>query len=119
MSIPDIVSSIINEVAETVTVRYQVAAGGGTDAISGGSKPSFTSQTIKAGIRFFKPKEITGLIQQGDRLVVMAAKDLSLVPKKGDRLAIDSQFFQVISVNERTAYDENAVYRLQVRGNSD
>ena len=80
------------------------------------STPSVQSHTIKAGVRQYRVKEIAGLVRQGDREGRIAAADLSFRPKPNDQIVIGGQTFQVVSVNTRRPFDEDAIHIVQVRG---
>jgi hypothetical protein len=74
------------------------------------------SYTIKASVRQYRAREITGLVQQGDREVRIAAADLSFMPKPSDQVVIGGKTFQVVSVNTRSPFNEAAIHIVQVRG---
>jgi len=80
------------------------------------STPSVQSDTIRAGVRQYRAREITGLVQQGDREVRIAAVDLSFTPKSSDQVVIGGKTYHVVSVNTRSRYNEVAIHILQVRG---
>jgi hypothetical protein len=56
------------------------------------------------------------LVQQGDREVQIAAADLSFSPKPNDQVVIGGKTYQVVSVNTRSPFDEDAIHIVQVRG---
>jgi hypothetical protein len=74
------------------------------------------SYTIKAGVRQYRAKEITGLVQQGAREVRIAAADLSFTPRPSDQVVIGGKTFQVVSVNTRSPFNEAAIHIVQVQG---
>jgi hypothetical protein len=59
---------------------------------------------------------MTGLVQQGDREVRIAAADLSCTPRPNGQVVIGGQTFQVVSVNTRSPFNEAANHLVQVRG---
>jgi hypothetical protein len=48
--------------------------------------------------------------------VRIAAADLSCTPKQNDQVVIGGKTFEVMSVNTRSPFDEDAMYIVQVRG---
>jgi hypothetical protein len=71
--------------------------------------PSVQSDTIKAGVRQPRAREIAGLVQQGDREVRIAAADLSFTPRPNDQVVIGGKTYQVVSVNTRSPFSEAAI----------
>ncbi len=67
-------------------------------------------------MRQYRAREITGLVQQGDREVRIAAADLSFTPRLNDQVVIGGKTYQVVSVNTRRPFDEAAIHLAQVRG---
>jgi hypothetical protein len=108
------VQALIGVAGETVTYKRVTHGSCSTSTLQ--STPSVQSYTIKVGVRQYRAKEITGLVQQGDREVRIAAADLSFTPKPNDQVMIGGQTFQVMSVNTRRPFDEDAIHMLQVRG---
>jgi hypothetical protein len=79
------------------------------------SAPSVQSATIKASVRQYRTREMTGLVQQGDREVRTSA-DLSFTPRPNDQVMMGGQTFQVVSVNTRSPFSKAAIHLVQVRG---
>ena len=108
------VQALIGVAGETIT--YKRVTHGGYSTATLQSAPSVQSYTIKAGVRQYRAREITGLVQQGDREVRIAAADLSFTPKPNDQVVIGGKTFQVVSVNTRSPFSEAAIHIVQVRG---
>lgn len=78
---------------------------------------SFTADhPVKAAVRAYKPEEIVGLVQQGDRQVRIAANDLDLTPARLDKLIISGNEFTIEHVETRAVRGVDALHILQVRG---
>jgi hypothetical protein len=99
------VQALIAVAGEAIT--YKRVTHGSYSTATLQSAPTVQSSTIKAGVRQYRAREISGLVQQGDREVRIAAADLSFTPRPND---------QVVSVNMRSSFDEAAVHIVQVRG---
>jgi hypothetical protein len=98
------------------TISYKRVTHGSFSTATLQSTPSVQSYTIKAGVRQYRAREITGLVQQGDREVRIAAADLSFTPRSNDQVGIGGKTFQVASVNTRSPFGEAAIHIVQVRG---
>jgi hypothetical protein len=108
------VQALIGMAGETIT--YKRVTHGSYSTATLQSTSSAQSYTIKAGIREYRPREIAGLVQQGDREVRIAAADLSFTPRSNDQVVIGGKTYQVVSVNTRSPFNEAALHILQVRG---
>jgi hypothetical protein len=108
------VQALIGVAGETIT--YKRVTHGAYSTATLQSAPSVQSDTIKAGVRQYRAREIQGLVQQGDREVRIAAADLSFSPKPNDQVVIGGKTFQVVSVNTRSPFNEAAIHIMQVRG---
>jgi hypothetical protein len=108
------VQALINIAGETIT--YKRVTHGSYSTATLQSTPSVQSYTIKASVRQYRAREITGLVQQGDREVRIAAADLGFTPRPNDQVVISGKTYQVVSVNTRSPFSEAAIHILQVRG---
>ena len=83
-----------------------------TGDVSDGSN---TTQTVAALIKDFNGIELlSGVIQQGDRNVSVAALNAT-EPQIGDTMTIDSLVYNVLAVKSIWSGEKTAVYQLQVR----
>jgi hypothetical protein len=108
------VQALIGAVGETITYKRVTHGSYSTSTLQ--STPSTQNHTIKAGVRQYRAREISGLVQQGDREVRIAAADLSFTPRVNDQVAIGGKTYQVVSVNTRSPFSETAIHIVQVRG---
>jgi len=108
------VSNIINRVGTGVT--YRSTSSSVYNVASGVNSPTYTDYPVKAFIRNYSPKEIAGLIQQGDREVRIAAMDLTILPKPTDKITIAGKDFVVLSVNIMYPHNVATLFIIQVRG---
>jgi hypothetical protein len=107
---------IIDRVGQEVT--YRKVQPGTYNATTGKMSNHITNDIIaSAHVRSYTSKEITGLINVGDREVRMIGDDDSILdPKEGDQIKIGSQWFRVVSVDRRYAGDDIALNILHVTG---
>lgn len=118
MSIAARVSGLSNSVGQTAVYKRKTAEGSfSTTTLQ--KTPSYTNYTIKICVRKYTVREISaGLVDAGDREVRIAAADLSFTPSRGDIIVISSKNYRVISVDTRTAKNENALHIVQVGGDN-
>jgi hypothetical protein len=108
------VQTLIGVAGETIT--YKRVTHGSFNTATLQSTPSVQSYTIKAGVRQYRAMEFTGLVQQGDREVRIAAADLIFTPRPNDQVVIGDKTYEVVSVNTRSPCSEAAIPIVQVRG---
>src|ERR687893_76459 len=108
------VQALIGVAGETITYKRITHSAYSTATLQ--STPSTQNYTIKVGVRQYRAREITGLVQQGGREVRIAAADLSFTPRPNDQVVIGGKTYQVVSVNTRSPFNEAAIHIVQVRG---
>lgn len=89
---------------------------------SGASRPKFDA-TVRARVTEYEPRELVGLLQQGDRRLIVMADDLvaaqfSLPLHKGDKAVVRGKELNIETPddNTRRVDGELIAYELQVRG---
>jgi hypothetical protein len=105
-------AAIINRNGQDVT--YSRVTGNTYDTSTGVNAPTYQTYSLKASIRGYSAKEITGLVRAGDRQAIIAAPDF--MPAKDDRITIDVLSWAVQSVEQRNVGNAPAMYVLQIRG---
>lgn len=113
MSLIDSIALMIERHGQTVTVRRREGTGA-----------TFSpSVTVKGRVHSYRPEELIGGIQQGDRRVVIAPAELVAAgwntgdaPRKGDQILIDSHVTTVQGCEVRYLSGIAARYDLWVRG---
>lgn len=108
-------ADIIERAGRTVTYR-KLSPDSTYSAATGKLTPTYEDYTVKAGVRNYTPKEITGLINYGDREVRLKGLDLPFTPAEGDTVVIGAQSFRVSSINTLAAGDEEALHIMHVQG---
>lgn len=111
----DVASTVLSRFGTSVTIRtvtpgtYQTATGDATDTSS--------DAVVKGFWEEYRATEIIGLVQQGDRKLTLAAKDLSAAPRvHKDKVVDGGKEYEIVSVEEVRSGDEAAIYVLQCRG---
>lgn len=104
-----------NDVGKTITLRRVTP---GTFDASTGSRTGDTNTDVKvkAAIREYTPQELTERVQQGDREVLVPAKNLTLTPQRNDTVIIGTKKFNIESVEEIFSGEKTLAHRLQIRG---
>jgi hypothetical protein len=113
MSLIDSIALMIERHGQDVVVRRRT-----------GTTSSFSpSVTVKGRVHSFRPEELIGGIQQGDRRVTIAPSVLVSAgwntgdaPRKGDQVLIDSQVFTVQACEPRYYAGSLARYDIWIRG---
>lgn len=108
-------ADIIERAGRDITYR-QILSTSTYDPATGKLTPSFQSHSVRAGVREYTPREITGLVNFGDREVRLRAIDLPFTPAEGDTVVVGSQQFRVASINTLAAGNEEALHILRVSG---
>lgn len=115
MSIADRVDEIMGDVGTSVV--YKRIQTGSFNATTGKTAaPTTYSYSIKAAIRDFKPHQIKGLVQDGDRQVTLPAAGLTFTPDKRDQVWIGGIRYNIMHIEAVYTRDDIAAYRLLVRG---
>jgi hypothetical protein len=78
---------------------------------------TYTTHSLVGYFRLFKDRELTHLIQQGDREVRLPAHSMTFVPKFNDRILLaDGRSYNVVGVDERYFGGSAGMYILHLRG---
>lgn len=76
-----------------------------------------TSTDIKIAVRFATPKELGSLTYEFQKIGILPAKDLGVVPHKNDRVTLnDGVTYNVVSVDARNYGNEVVAYILYLQG---
>lgn len=80
---------------------------------------TYKSYSLHGYFRLFKDRELTHLIQQGDRELRLPANSLGFIPKFNDRVSLsDGRSYNVVGVDERYIGAQVGLYILQLRGDN-
>ncbi len=104
---------MIDRHGQTVTIRRRVGTGATFDP----------SVTVKGRVHSYRPEELIGGVQQGDRRIVIAPAELIAAgwdtgdaPRKGDQVLIASAVTTVQGCEVRYLSGTAARYDIWVRG---
>lgn len=111
----DEVLTVLAEFGRSVTLR-QLMAGTYNPASGDISGESSTDYVLTGALLNYKNYEIDGtLIQSGDRRCLLAAKGMTVVPRVGDLILIDSYIFTVVNFETKEVGGTALAYVLQIR----
>lgn len=111
------VKAIIESNGQTLTYRRTTSASRTSNLMS---RSNTVSDTVIFGhLRQYKPSEMSGLVQQGDRELRIAAGSLSFTPRANDTIINGSIQYKIISVDTRVKADTPLEHIMQVRGVND
>lgn len=108
------VSSLIAYFGSPVSLRKITVGALNTTTLQ--ATTTYVDYPVNAAIRFYKPHEISGLVQDGDRQVKIASDDIAITPRANDKIVDGSKTYNIISVNTRAVKGSTATYIMQVRG---
>lgn len=96
----------MSRAGETVTFRR----------ITGGTPSDLAG--VRVYVRGYRPEELVGGIQQGDREVIALASDVTYTPelRAGDKVLFSGRLHNIETVNPRRVQGETVAYELRVRG---
>ena len=114
LNIPERINAVLQDHGETVT--YRRVTGVAFNETTLANAPTYTNTTINAHVRKYNAKEIAGLVRDGDREVRIAADAVGFTPDENDIILIGGDTYKVVSLDRRTAFGEDALYILTVRG---
>ena len=114
-NVTDRVKAIIDEQGEDVLYKKKLSTGRTTATLK--KAVTFTvGITIRASIRDYKDRELSGLVQQGDREVHIAADAIDFTPEENDKITVQGVVFNVASVDIVKNRNVDAIYILRIRG---
>ena len=82
----------------------------------GGIGPNVVPMVGHGTVRGYRPRELVGPIQQGDREVRLPAQGLSITPTEKDQVLIAGTVYNIEGVNTRAVRGMEAIHILRVRG---
>lgn len=108
-------ANLIQRAGVLVTYR-KLNAASTYSATTGKLTASETDYSVRAGVRSYSPKEITGLVNYGDREVRIRGIDLPFTPAEGDKIKIAATWMRVANIDTRFAGDDEALHIIRVSG---
>lgn len=109
-----VAKTLLDRFGTTVTVRivtygaYNTTTGTGTDT---------NSDTSTKGVLYdYRADEVYGLVQRGDRKLIVAALDVTTEPTAKARAVISSVVYEIVTVETLWSGDQATAYILQIRG---
>ena len=112
-SLEKVAVTVMAKFGGDVTVRYVSA--GSYNATTGAITETASDTNVKGVLEDVNVREVNELVQQGDKRLTVAAKDLPSAPETKDRVVISTVVHQIIRV-ETTEQDNTAItYELILR----
>lgn len=114
MSLRAVTGNILARVGTTVTLRQK--------GYTPGANPwdpqiiANTDTEVKAFVRRYKPQEVAGLVQQGDRIVSIDGTGLATAPANGDEVLYNGIFYKIYAIEDVSTGPGVVRYNLSVRG---
>jgi hypothetical protein len=104
--VANVAGTVVAKFGGDVTVRYVSA--GGYNATTGAITETTSDTDVKGVLEGVSVREVNELIQQGDKRLTVAAKELPSAPETKDRVVISAVVHQIIRV-ETTEQDNTAI----------
>ena len=104
--VANVAGTVFAKFGGDVTVRYVSA--GTYNATTGAIAETTSDTNVKGVLEDVSVREVNELIQQGDKRLTVAAKDLPSAPETKDRVVISTIVHQIIRV-ETTEQDNTAI----------
>ena len=105
-SLEKVAGTVIAKFGGDVTVRYVSA--GSYNATTGAISETASDTDVKGVLEGVSVREVNELVQQSDKRLTVAAKDLPSAPQTKDRVVISSVVHQIIRV-ETSEQDNTAI----------
>src|SRR4030065_1792428 len=96
------IKTILDAQGETVTYRRVTAQSRSATTLKKTNTLTDTT-SVNAHIRLYEAKELSGLVQAGDRQMRIAASEITFTPNNNDKVTVGGVDFNVVSVDSRTA----------------
>lgn len=86
----------------------------------GTTPPTFTDVPVRVFIRDYRPEQLVGALQQGDRSAIVRNREFAVgahrAPRKGDRLVASGVTYTVQAVETRLLGDVVIRHDMTIRG---
>ena len=113
-SLEKVAGTVISKFGGDVTIRYVTA--GVYNTTTGASTETTSDSVVKGVLEGVSKGEVNGLIEAGDKRLVVAAKDLPSAPGTKDRAVISTVVYQIITVNTVEQEGVAITFELILRG---
>lgn len=113
-SLQSVASKLVNKFGGTATYRRIVT--GAYNASTGTVVENSTDTVIKGVLENVTKREVSDLVQAGDKKLIIAAIDLgNTIPTIADKVVINSRVMQIIQVDTIEQDNEPITYELILR----
>ena len=106
-------STVLGKLGGDVT--FKRITHGSYDTATGSVSESITSTTIKGILQNVNQRETNDLIKDNDKLLIIAASDLSFVPTVSDKVVVANIVYQIIRIYTDENDNENIKYEIYLR----
>lgn len=112
-SLQSVASKLVNKFGGAITYRRIVT--GSYNASTGTVVENSTDTAIKGVLDQVSKREVSDLVQAGDKKLIVAAADLSNAPTIADKVIISSRVLQIIRVDTIEQDNQPITYELILR----
>lgn len=96
-------------------ITYKRIISGIYNSSEGKISETITNTTIKGNVRNVNQREQNDLIKDNDKLLTIAAKDITFIPSTSDRVSIQNIEYQIIRINTLENDNQNIKYDIYLR----
>lgn len=115
-ALSSVAKSVLRQYGRQVTVTRRAGADGtyneATGQVEGGTAQAFTCY---GSVQSFTRDSLDGSIKRGDMKVLVAASDATFQPRAQDRITVDGNDYEVVSVLVAEGTGTSILYTLQAR----
>tara|TARA_Y100000401_G_C8251809_1_gene188572 strand:- start:244 stop:603 length:360 start_codon:yes stop_codon:yes gene_type:complete len=108
-----VASTVLGKFGGDVTIRRITA--GAYNPTHGTVTEGKTDVTVKGILQNVNQREVNELIKDNDKLLIVAAKDLTFTPTTSDRALVASIEYQIIRIYVDENDNENIKYEIYLR----
>jgi hypothetical protein len=108
-----VASKLMSKFGGTVTIRRIVP--GVYNPETGTSSETASDTVVRGVLQDVKLREVGGLIQAGDKRLLIAAADLAIAPSIADRVVIEGRSLQVVQTQTNEQDNSPITFELILR----
>lgn len=106
-------SKLINKFGGEMTFRSVV--NGTYNTTTGTTAETVTDTVVQGVLQDVRKQEVGGMVQAGDKMLMLAAADLPAIPTISDRIVINTRSLQIIQITTIEQDNTEIVYEIILR----
>lgn len=94
---------------------FRRVVNGAYNATTGATAETTTDTAIRGVLQDVRKQEVGGMVQAGDKMMMVAAADLPTVPTIADRIVVSDRSLQIIKVTTIEQDNTDILYEIILR----